>query len=80
MSIATNFASRYATVMPILPPSRERRVDSARNCFSMSVRLAPMLLRMPISLVLYVTLTSMMFMMTIPPTTREMEVTPIAAI
>ena len=36
---------------------------------------APSALRMPISRVRSVTLTSMMFMMTMPPTTSEMQVT-----
>ena len=67
-------------VMPIPPPTRDSKVDSARNCFSMSVRRAPMLLRMPISLVRSETLTSMIFMMTMPPTTSEIDVIPTAAI
>ena len=39
----------------------------------MSLRRAPSALRMPISRVRSVTLTSMMFMMTIPPTTSEIS-------
>ena len=39
----------------------------------MSPRRAPSALRMPISRVRSVTLTSMMFMITIPPTTSEIE-------
>ena len=42
------------------------------NCPRMSLRLAPKDLRMPISLVRSVTETSMMFMMPMPPTRREM--------
>ncbi len=41
----------------------------------MSLRRAPRLLRIPISRVRSVTLTSMMFMITMPPTTSEMLVT-----
>ena len=42
----------------------------------MSRRLAPIALRMPISRVRSVTDTSMMFMITIPPTSREIAATP----
>ena len=47
-------------------------MDSRRNCIRMSRFSAPTALRMPISRVRSVTLTSMMFMMPMPPTTREM--------
>ena len=43
----------------------------------MSRRRAPSALRMPISLVRSVTDTSMMFMITMPPTSSEMAATPI---
>ncbi len=45
--------------------------DSMRNWRRMSLRRAPSALRTPISRVRSVTETSMMFMMTMPPTTSE---------
>jgi hypothetical protein len=45
----------------------------------MSLRRAPTAIRMPISLVLSVTDTNMMFMMTMPPTRRAIEATAIMA-
>ena len=47
--------------------------DSIKNCRRMSLWRAPSDLRRPISRVRSVTETSMMFMMTMPPTTSEME-------
>ena len=57
------------------PPPNERIADSIRNCSRMSEGVAPMALRMPISRVRSVTDTSMMFMMPMPPTSREMTAT-----
>jgi len=48
---------------------------SSRNCSITSKRRAPSDFRTPISCVRSVTLTSMMFMITMPPTTSEMQVT-----
>ena len=45
---------------------------STRNCRLMSRRLAPIALRSPISRVRSVTVVSIMFMIPMPPTTREM--------
>ena len=45
---------------------------STRNCPIITPGLAPSALRMPISLVLSATDTSMMFMIPIPPTSNEM--------
>ena len=42
----------------------------------MTLRCAPTALRIPISRVRSVTVTSMMFMMPMPPTSREMAATP----
>ena len=50
------------------PPTSARTTDSIRNCNMMSPRLAPIDLRMPISRVRSVTVTSMMFMMPMPAT------------
>ncbi len=53
--------------------SAEMNEDSIRNWKRMSRRRAPTAIRMPISLVRSVTETSMMFMMTMPPTMRAIE-------
>ena len=49
---------------------------SMRNCMRMSVLVAPMALRIPISRVRSVTDTSMIFITPIPPTRSEMVATP----
>src|SRR3990167_3283821 len=56
--------------MPIKPPSAASTTASIRNCSSTSRSMAPMARRRPISRVRSVTLTSMMFMMPMPPTSR----------
>ena len=48
-------------------------IASSRNCSRTADRGAPIAMRMPISRVRSVTLTSMMFMMPIPPTIRLIE-------
>ena len=67
-----NQARVHPKATPIPPPLKLRKVASATNCSRISRRLAPMALRMPISRVRSVTDTSMMFIMPIPPTSREM--------
>ena len=62
--------------MPRAQPIMQRTTASIRNCTRMVLRLAPMALRMPISRVRSVTVTSMMFMMPIPPTISEMAAMP----
>ena len=57
---------------PIRPPPRLNSVASVMNWNRISRRLAPIAFLMPISRVRSVTETSMMFMMPMPPTTREM--------
>ena len=59
-------------IIPSIPPKRHTRIASIRNCWRMSDFLAPTAILMPISLVLSVTETSMMFITPIPPTIREM--------
>ena len=56
--------------MPAITP------DSITNCHRMSRRRAPSDLRMPISCVRSVTLASMMFMITMPPTTMNTATRP----
>ena len=57
------------------PPIMASITASIRICSITSRWRAPTALRMPISCVRSVTLTSMMFMITMPPTTSEMQVT-----
>lgn len=63
----------------MMPPTSDIVLDSIKNCRSTSRLRAPIALRMPISRVRSVTETSIMFMMTIPPTTREMAAIAIIA-
>ena len=58
--------------MPATPPSTDRITASSMNWKVMSARLAPMALRIPISRVRSVTVTNMMFITPIPPTSSEM--------
>src|SRR5450756_1733572 len=60
---------------PMAPPTLASTTASMRICVMISPCRAPTALRMPISRVRSVTLTSMMFMITMPPTTSEMQVT-----
>ena len=58
-----------------MPPSKVSSTASTMNCDRMSVLVAPIALRMPISRVRSVTVTSMMFMTPMPPTSRLMAAT-----
>ena len=58
------------------PAQVESVTDSVRICQMMSRRRAPSALRRPISRVRSLTTISMMFMMTMPPTTSERATTP----
>ena len=69
-------ASDEAETVPISPPIIDSVVDSVRICHTMSRRRAPSALRRPISRVRSLTTISMMFMMTMPPTTSESETMP----
>src|SRR5207245_2441549 len=60
----------------MIPPTAASTADSVMNCRTMWLFLAPSDLRNPISLVRSVTLASMMFMITMPPTTRNTDVNP----
>ena len=61
--------------MPSVPPSKQSTTASVKNCRMISPGSAPTAIRRPISRVLSVTETSMMFMMPIPPTTSEIIAT-----
>src|SRR5260221_7032871 len=57
--------------MPMAPPNNPTAAASMRNWERISKRRAPTALRRPISRVRSVTETSMIFMIPMPPTTRE---------
>ena len=63
-------------VIPIIPPQADKIADSVKNCIKISLVLAPSDFLMPISLVLYVTDTSIIFIIPIPPTSKEMAAIP----
>ena len=54
-----------------MPPVSDSVIDSVSTCDMMSRRFAPSALRSPISRVRSLTTISMMFMMTMPPTTSD---------
>ena len=62
--------------MPTMPPKIDSVIDSVSTCDMMSARRAPSALRRPISRVRSLTTISMMFMMTMPPTTSDSATTP----
>src|SRR6266566_5282041 len=68
---ATRAANAMPMPTPMLAPTVASVVASTRNCRRMSLRRAPSDLRIPISRVRSATAMSMMFMMTMPPTTSE---------
>ncbi len=61
---------------PSRPPTNDRVIASIRNWRRMWPARAPRARRMPISRVRSLTDTNMMFMMPMPPTTREMAADP----
>ena len=69
-------ASASPNPIPASAPARESAADSTTNCARMSPRRAPRAFRMPISRVRSLTAISMMFMMTMPPTTSEIATKP----
>ena len=72
-------ASHHATPTPLATPMRPPAIESTsasiRNWSRMLDGFAPIAMRMPISRVRSVTLTSMMFMMPMPPTSSETAAT-----
>ena len=76
--LRTSTASVHAIATPAKPPVAAKHEDSTRNWFRMSRRRAPSDLRMPISCVRSVTTASMMFMITMPPTTMNTDTMPTA--
>ena len=76
VSALTTKASARPKPMPSSAPAAESVADSTTNCARMSRRRAPSAFRMPISRVRSLTAISMMFMITMPPTTSEMATRP----
>src|SRR5204863_4299385 len=76
VTAATSAASAIPIPTPAPAPTVASVTDSTRNCRRMSPRRAPSDLRMPISRVRSATAMSMMFMITMPPTTSEMATRP----
>ena len=67
----TSATTPYASKTPMIPPVAASTADSIMNCSKICILRAPSERRIPISLVRSVTLANMMFMMTMPPTTRN---------
>ena len=80
MEVAARAAATtaYARQIPMRPPVAASTADSVTNCRTICFFRAPSERRKPISRVRSVTLASMMFMITIPPTTRNTAVKPTA--
>ncbi len=64
------------SAMPTMPPTSDSVIDSVRTCDMMSRRFAPSALRRPISRVRSLTTISMMFMITMPPTSSDRPTMP----
>ena len=73
--IVTIPLSTIAEPAPTIPPIPASITASTRNCVRMWPWRAPTALRMPISRVRSVTVTSMMFITPIPPTSSEIAAT-----
>src|SRR6185312_2813537 len=76
VSALTTKASVSPNPMPSSAPAADSVADSTTNWARMSRRRAPSAFRMPISRVRSLTAINMMFMITIPPTTREIATRP----
>ena len=73
--VRSTSATRNPSAMPMAPPAMHCMKLSVMNCFKMSPCVAPIARRTPISLLRSVTLTSITFMITIPPITTEITLT-----
>src|SRR5262249_13235496 len=68
-------AAANPTTTPATPPKVDRPTASSRNCQRICLRLAPIANRIPISRVLSVTDTDMIFSVPTPPVARETSAT-----
>ena len=76
MAFPSTAERRNPRPMPVRPPRPLRMAASTRNCVTISRRGAPMDFLMPISRVRSVTVTSMIFMIPMPPTSSAMPAMP----
>jgi len=70
----TDGVTPIARNSPRIPPTMHSNDDSIKNCSKICLRVAPIAFLKPTSKVLSVTETSMMFITTMPPTTRMIAV------
>ena len=68
--------SEMPKIIPAIPPVTVRTTASIRNCVRISLLFAPIAFSNPISLVRSVTVTSIIFIIPIPPTTSEIAAIP----
>ena len=76
VKFATAYEVMTPKIIPIIPPLNVRMMDSVKNWVIIFFFFAPRAFLSPISLVLSVTVTSIMFMMPMPPTKREIAAIP----
>ncbi len=69
---AISFDASKPNNTPIIPPVMLITIASIKNCIRISIPLAPIDMRKPISFVRSVTDTYMIFMMPMPPTNNDM--------
>src|SRR6266849_1235183 len=75
VKLAISHETPHANAIPPAPPAQHNTTDSTRNWLTTSCCRAPTAFRIPISLVRSTTETSIMFIITMPPTTSEMPTT-----
>ena len=69
----TNQLNKEPKIIPIIPPKTVTKTASIKNSFKISELVAPKDFFRPISAVLSVTTTYIIFIIPIPPTTKEIE-------
>ena len=74
-TVAINCDAPIPTTMPIAPPTRDMTMASMRNWVIIVRYVAPSALRTPISRVRSVTDTSIIFIIPMPPTSKEIAAT-----
>ena len=76
LNVFTSQDIRYANPIPSRPPNRLNIILSVKNCIRISLFFAPRDFLIPISRVLSVTDTNMMFIIPMPPTSNEIAAIP----
>lgn len=74
--VVTISVTEYENKSAIIPPVKHKMDDSVKNCTIISFFLAPIAFRIPISRVRSVTETSIIFIIPIPHTIREIAAIP----